>query len=58
MLLLKERLKIARYNDKIRYENHSNIILFYAPLKFRKAGRVWCGGARDALSHVSQRGDS
>ena len=24
------------------------------PLRFRKAGRVWCGGARDSLSHVSR----
>ena len=24
------------------------------PLRFRKAGRVWCGDARESLSHVSQ----
>ena len=22
-------------------------LIFYLPLRFRKAGRVWCGGARE-----------
>ena len=28
--------------------------MIYLPLRFRKAERVWCGGTRHSLSHVSQ----
>jgi len=44
----KKGKKIAcRFEMKIVLGNLEKKIHFYLPLRFRKAGRVWCGGARE-----------
>ena len=40
----------AKFLALLRLQNYSmsgGCIRFHIPLRFRKAGRVWCGGARE-----------
>ena len=44
-----------KINHQIRKNFRSIVIDRQQPLRFRKAGRVWCGGARDThcvTSHI------
>ena len=41
-----EKKEVKLFKPRIRFAIGINLEVF-KPLRFRKAGRVWCGGARE-----------